>query len=420
MRNRRRHRMTEIIRTGILPVLAGCLLFLYHLPWTWMQENVLLLTYGNENPSDTNRVISEMITAHIPLYSYAGCDAFEMLSLQSSLTEEDILLAEGRDEEKQMLFDKAVELENARARGEGTSGEEEEAKNSGETTAGMEKKGVTAESMTGETPVAKKQEIDFAQYSGFDAFLRAFYVVDKTTYITEDELNGNEMLKLDLTLKNTNKETEETEPQVLIYHTHSQEAYADSVPGDESTTVVGAGERLAEILQEDYGISVLHHTGQYDVDNRDYAYANAQPQLEKILEEHPSIEVVIDLHRDGVADSTRLVTEIDGKPTAQFMFFNGLSRLKSTGEISYLENKNRAGNLAFSFQLQVKCMEYYPGLARSIYLKGYRYNMQYREKSLLVELGAQTNTVEEVYNAIDPLAKVLAMVLLGEEIVLLE
>lgn len=419
MRNRRRHRITEIIRTGILPVLAGCLLFLYHLPWTWMQENVLLLTYGNENPSDTNRVISEMITAHIPLYSYAGCDAFEMLSLQSSLTEEDILLAEGRDEEKQVLFDEAVELENARARGEGTSGEE--AKNSGDTTEGMMTENVTAENMTGETPVAKKQEIDFAQYSDFDAFLHAFYVVDKTTYITEDELNGNEMLKLDLRFKNKSEtEADETEPQVLIYHTHSQEAYADSVPGDESTTVVGAGERLAEILQEDYGISVLHHTGQYDVDNRDYAYANAQPQLEKILEEHPSIEVVIDLHRDGVADSTRLVTEIDGKPTAQFMFFNGLSRLKSTGEIPYLENKNRAGNLAFSFQLQVKCMEYYPGLARSIYLKGYRYNMQYREKSLLVELGAQTNTVEEVYNAIDPLAKVLAMVLLGEEIVLLE
>lgn len=398
MRNRRKHRMTKIIRTGILPVLAGCLLFLYHLPWTWMQEHVLLLAYGNEKTLDTDSVISETITAHIPLYSYARCDSFAMLSLQSSLNEEDILLAEGRDEEKRMLFDEAVELENARAREEGTTKADEKTKE-----------------VTDETE--KRAEIDLLQYDDFDSFLRAFYVVDKTTYITEEELNGADMLNLDLRLKETDTETG---PQVLIYHTHSQEGYADSVPGDTSTTVVGAGEKLAKILEEDYGISVLHHTGEYDVENRDYAYANAQPQLEKILQENPSIEVVIDLHRDGVADSTRLVTEIDGKPTAQFMFFNGLSRLKSTGEIPYLENKNRAGNLAFSFQLQVKCMEYYPGLARSIYLKGYRYNMQYREKSLLVELGAQTNTVEEVYNAIDPLAKVLAMVLLGEEIVLLE
>ena len=88
--------------------------------------------------------------------------------------------------------------------------------------------------------------------------------------------------------------------------------------------------------------------------------------------------------------------------------------MKSAGEIEYLKNENREGNLAFSFQLQVKCMEYYPGLARSIYLKGYRYNMQYKEKSLLVELGAQTNTVEEVWNALPPLAHVLSMVLKGE------
>ena len=151
------------------------------------------------------------------------------------------------------------------------------------------------------------------------------------------------------------------------------------------------------------------------MENRDYAYANAEKELPEILEENPEIEVIIDLHRDGVAEGTRLVTDVNGKPTAQLMFFNGLSRLKSTGEIDYLKNENRAGNLAFSFQLQVKCNEYYPGFARNIYLKGYRYNMQYRAKSLLVELGAQTNTVEEVYNALEPLAHVISMVLLGEE-----
>lgn len=68
-------------------------------------------------------------------------------------------------------------------------------------------------------------------------------------------------------------------------------------------------------------------------------------------------------------------------------------------------------NLAFSFQLQLMANEYYPGLARRIYLKGYRYNMHLCPKSLLVEVGAQTNTKEEAYNAMEPLADILDKVL---------
>lgn len=129
--------------------------------------------------------------------------------------------------------------------------------------------------------------------------------------------------------------------------------------------------------------------------------------------ENPSIEVVIDLHRDGVADSTRLVSDVGGRPTAQFMFFNGLSYLKSKGAVDYLENPYIEENLAFSFQMKLTADEYYPGFARNTYLKGLRYNMHYCPKSLLIEVGAQTNTVEEIMNAIDPLAHILAMVLKG-------
>ena len=151
----------------------------------------------------------------------------------------------------------------------------------------------------------------------------------------------------------------------------------------------------------------------YD-ENRDYAYSYALPALEQVLAENPSIEVVIDLHRDSVADGTRLVTEIEGQQTARFMFFNGLSRVRELGEISYLPNENLQGNLAFSFQLQKACEEYYPGLTRKIYLKGYRYNMHLKTRTVLVELGAQNNTVQEAMNACGPLARVLDMVLSGE------
>ena len=102
------------------------------------------------------------------------------------------------------------------------------------------------------------------------------------------------------------------------------------------------GAYLAKILNEEYGIETLHHEGIYDLINgsldRSKAYQLALPEIEEILKDNPSIEVVIDLHRDGVRESTHLVTEIDGKKTAQIMFFNGLSRTRANGEIAYLHN----------------------------------------------------------------------------------
>ena len=172
--------------------------------------------------------------------------------------------------------------------------------------------------------------------------------------------------------------------------------FADSLPGDKSTTIVGAGDLLTQILTEEYGYNVLHHTGEYDVEARDYAYSKSLPSIEQLLQENPSIEVVIDLHRDGVKEDVRLVKDVDGKPTAQFMFFNGLSYTDTRGEITYLPNPNLGDNLAFSFQMQVAANQYYPGITRKIYLNGYRYNMHLKAKTLLVELGGQTNTVEEI------------------------
>ena len=84
------------------------------------------------------------------------------------------------------------------------------------------------------------------------------------------------------------------------------------------------------------------------------------------------------------------------------------------GNLDYLPNPYIQQNLAFSFQMQLKAAEYYPGLTRRIYLKGYRYNMHLCPRTLLVELGAQNNTYEEAINACDPLAHILDMVLGGE------
>lgn len=240
----------------------------------------------------------------------------------------------------------------------------------------------------------------------FDYLIQNFYTVDRTTTITGQQLNAEQMLS-----KNMKLQKGVEGPQVLIYHTHSQEGYADSVEGDLNTTVVGVGDYLTELLENKYHIKVLHHKGTYDVKDRDHAYSNAEKDIQQILEDNPSIEVVIDLHRDGVAETTRLVTELDGKQVATIMFFNGLSRTTALGDISYLQNPYIQDNLAFSFQMQLKAAEYYPGFARPIYLKGYRYNMHFRPKSLLVEVGAQTNTLQEAKNAMEPLADILNKVI---------
>ena len=188
----------------------------------------------------------------------------------------------------------------------------------------------------------------------------------------------------------------------------------DSVPGDSSTTIVGAGEILTKLL-EGYGYKVLHHEGEYDVKSRDYAYSNSLPAIEQLLKDNPSIQAVIDLHRDAVAEDTRLVTELAGRPTARVMFFNGLSRTRKQGAIPYLENPYLQENLAFSFQMKTLCDEYYPGFARNIYLRAYRYNMHVSPRTLLIELGAQTNTMEEIHNALEPLAHILDKVLSGKD-----
>lgn len=242
----------------------------------------------------------------------------------------------------------------------------------------------------------------------YDELIKAFYAVDSTTKAGEGLLEAKELLSKDMRIQGSAEK-----PQILIYHTHSQEAFVDSVPGDENSGILGAGEYLASILRERYGYNVLHHTACYDAD-RDYAYSNSLPEIEKLLRENPSIEVVIDLHRDAMPAERRLVMNLQGRPTAQFMFFNGLSRTKK-GEISYLENPYLEENLAFSFQMQAACNEYYPGIARRIYLKAYRYNMHLCPKTLLIELGAQNNTEEEIHNACDPLAHVLHLVLSGKE-----
>ena len=263
-------------------------------------------------------------------------------------------------------------------------------------------------------PAVQQVQIDRTQLADYETLVRNFYAIDANTMAGSDQLSVEKLLGMDMTLPQ-----EGDGPQILIYHTHSQETFADSREGQVEDTIVGVGDHLAELLEKTYGYRVLHVTDAFDMMggqlDRSKAYDYARASIEKVLEENPSVEVVIDLHRDGVPDDRHLVTEIDGKPTAQLLFYNGLSYTVNQGAVSYLPNPYIEENLAFSFQLEYQAAQYYPDLYRGIYLAGLRYNLHLKPRALLLEAGAQTNTVEEVRNAMEPFADILNRVLKGSD-----
>lgn len=179
------------------------------------------------------------------------------------------------------------------------------------------------------------------------------------------------------------------------------------------------GDYLAQILTEQYGYQVVHITEAFDMMSgeldRNKAYEYSCNYIENILKGNSSIEVVIDLHRDGIDENRRLVTEINGKSTAKILFYNGLSYTNTQGKVSYLPNPYIQDNLAFSFQLEYQAALYYPDFYRGIYLAGLRYNLHLKKRALLLEAGAQTNTVQEVKNAMEPFADILNRVLQGNK-----
>ena len=255
-----------------------------------------------------------------------------------------------------------------------------------------------------------KKISELKKTKSLEYLIKNFYIVDSKTSIHKPVFNVEKLLKKNCTMiKNAKK------PQILIYHTHGgSEAFADS-DGTKKDSVVGTGAELAKILTEEYGYNVIHDETCYDRINgridRSKGYDKALLGLKRTLKKYPSIEVLIDLHRDSASQHNKRVTVIDGKKTAKVMFFNGLSRKASGESITRLKNPNLQGNLAFSLQMELKAMEKYPDFMSKIYLKNYRYNLHLREKSLLIELGTNLNTVEEARNAMAPLAEVLNQVL---------
>ena len=248
------------------------------------------------------------------------------------------------------------------------------------------------------------------QEAEFETLLNRYFSMDAATTIDSSRLN-NSLLDLDLTL-----DTEKEGPQILIYHSHSQEGFVDTVEGDDTTTIVGVGDYLAKLLTETYGYQVIHDRGVYDlvdgVLDRNVAYDYSGAAVEQWLSKYPQIQVIIDLHRDGV-DGKKFVVQENGKPTANLMFILGMSRTADQQDIPYLPNPYIKENMAFALQIQERAEIAAPGLMRNIYLMAYRFNLHYRPRSMLLEAGTQLNTLEEEKNAMEVFAGILDAELKG-------
>ena len=179
-------------------------------------------------------------------------------------------------------------------------------------------------------------------------------------------------------------------PKVLIYHTHTSESYLQGWTNDGRYGVIKVGEEIAKNLRKKYNMDVIHNATINDYDFNS-SYVNALGTANKIIKGNPSVRIVLDVHRDGLAKGEkklRVVQQVKGKNAAQIMFVVGTNA-------SGLNHPNWKENLKLALKLQEKLNAISPGLAKPIYISKNRYNQHVTTGALIVEIGGDGNTIAE-------------------------
>lgn len=232
------------------------------------------------------------------------------------------------------------------------------------------------------------------------------------------EYNGvkirNETDNIKLTEDMLKPEVSVNMKSILIYHTHASESYTSSdkykytATGNFRTTdinynVVRVGTELTKYMQH-YGYNVVHDTTIYDKSYSE-SYDRSLSGVAKLLEENEDTDILFDIHRDAIADSSYAPTvKIGDEEAAQLMFVIG-----SNGGGSKHDNWNQ--NLKLAIKIQEKANELYPGLFKPIVLRDSRYNQQLATGASIIEVGATGNTMEQCLASMKYLSKVLSEVL---------
>lgn len=201
------------------------------------------------------------------------------------------------------------------------------------------------------------------------------------------------------------------EPQVLIYHTHTTEAFlGDTRTTDKSRSVCAVGDEIEKQLKA-AGIGVIHDTTYHDYPAYNGSYDRSVVTMANYLKKYPSIQVTLDIHRDAMSrsDGTQLkpTATVAGKKAAQIMIISGCD---DTGDLGF---PNWEYNLRLAVRLQKSLSDLYPGLARPLDFCARRYNENMTKGSLLVEFGTNTNTLDEAKYSGELFGKSLAAVLNG-------
>lgn len=198
------------------------------------------------------------------------------------------------------------------------------------------------------------------------------------------------------------KAVDKSQPAVLIFHTHTTEGYemldrgfyTNSYTGrgeDKSKNMVRVGDEIAKMLEKS-GYKVIHDT---EIHDRKYtgAYDHSKVNVEAYLKKYPSIQVVLDIHRDAIhlsnGNKIKPTAEINGKKAAQIMIITGAQE----GKVKDFPDWEQ--NLRFAIKLQQTCETMYPGLMRPILFSQRKYNMNLSHCNLLLEMGSDANTLEE-------------------------
>lgn len=203
-------------------------------------------------------------------------------------------------------------------------------------------------------------------------------------------------------------------PKVLIIHSHSSEAYAQSeghsyVPSaeyrtlDPANNVIAVGDALAEALAE-LGVELIHDRSINDYPSYNNSYASAREKIQGYLERYPSIVMVIDLHRDAMDKPVREVAELDGQVLAPLMLAVGTDE-------GGLSHPHWEDNLSCGLKLQALGLREAPGLFRKLSFRKERFNMDLTPGSLIVEAGSTGNTLPEAVASMRYLARCVAELL---------
>lgn len=209
------------------------------------------------------------------------------------------------------------------------------------------------------------------------------------------------------------------EPQVLIMHTHTTESYEpysrtfydssfNSRTTDESMNMVAVGNEIERQLTA-AGIAVIHDRTIHDYPSYSGSYDRSAVTVKAILEQYPTIKVVLDVHRDAIErnDGTRIApsVEIDGRQAAQVMIISGC-------DDGTLSMPDYMLNFRFSCLLQRQMESDYPGLTRPILFDYRRYNQDLTTGSILIEVGGHANSIDEAKYAGELVGRSLSRALL--------